>query len=145
MFDARPRAEAVAGNAPSQGTVERKLPRLERLEAPATRRTGEPAAVHLHRPVDLLNPLDRPRHEHRARARIEGCLHALGQAAPLCRIGRHPVDHDLEFVFSLAVERGFFSELVCRAVNPHAGIPRRQQPRKKSLRRLAHAEFNRRK
>ena len=144
VLDAGPRAEAVTGGTPAERTVERKLPRLERLESPAARRTREPATVHLHRPVGLINTLDRPRHEHRARARIKSRLHALGQPASLCRTGRHAVDHDLDLVFPLAVERGRFIELLRLAINPHAGIPRRAKPRKKSLGRLAHAELHRR-
>ena len=142
VLDPGPRAEAVAGGTPAERAVERELSRLQRLESPAARRTREPATVHLDRPVGLINTLDRPRHEHRARARIKSRLHALGQAASLCRTGRHAVDHDLDLVFSLAVERGIFIELLRLAINPHAGIPRRAKPRKKSLGRLAHAELH---
>ena len=148
MLDARPCAQAVAGGTPAQRAVERKLPRLQRLEAPAARRAGEPAAVHLYGPIGLgeglsVGALHGPSNEHRARARIKGRLHALSQPAPLRGIRGHTVDHDLKLVFPLAVERGLLVQVHRGAVDPHPRIPRRAECCEEGLGRLSHADVGR--
>ena len=149
MLHAHAGAEAVATGAPAEGAVERKLPRLERLEAAAARWAGEPAAVHLDGPVGLQEGLAivavrRAGHEHRAAARLERRLDTLGETAPLGRLGRHAVDHDLDPTLPLAVERRLLVEVHRLAVDPHPHVARRPEPGKKTLGCLSDPQFDRR-
>ena len=79
-------AQSLARRTPAERTVERKMMRIQRLEAAAALIAGEVLAVALDVPIRLR--LARPRRERRAsrRGRDRGRFHRIGDARPL--VGR---------------------------------------------------------
>ena len=148
MLNPRPGAEPVADHAPAQRTVEGKLSRLQRPKTLAALGTGQEPAVDLDRPVGLgqriaVAVIDRPGDQHGATARLKGGLNTLGNPAAFTRLGRDPVDHDLQPVFAFAIKRWVFIDPVRGAINPQPHKAGRLEPGQKTLRRLADLQLHR--
>jgi hypothetical protein len=65
-------------------------------------------------------------HDHRALAQLERLLDGLGQAASTsgCRAGLEAVNHNLDIVLDLAIEREIVGQVINLAVHPRPHIPR---------------------
>src|SRR5205807_2957870 len=75
-------AEALAGRAPAERTVEREMVRIEPLEAPATALAGEVQTVLLDAPLWFrLVVLDVGDVQHAA-TQLQRCLDGVGDARP---------------------------------------------------------------
>ena len=114
--DAQPRAEAAAGRAGTIGAVEREHPRCELFD----RDTAVIAGIVL-REEDLALFL-RNVCQHEAAGERGRDLHSVRQAAVLVRADDDAVDHDLDIVLAVFVERDDLRQVIDAAVDPHTDI-----------------------
>ena len=115
--DAQPRAEAAAGRARTVGAVEREHPRRELLDRDAAVIAGV-----VLREEDLALFL-RDIRQHKAAGERRRDLDGVGQAAVLVGADDNTVDHDLNIVLAVFIERDRLREVVDAAVHAHAHIP----------------------
>ena len=115
--DAQPRAKAAAGRAGAVGAVEREHPRRELLDRDA----AVVAGVVL-REEDLALFL-RDVCQHETTGERGRDLHGVGQAAVLVGADDNAVDHDLDIVLAVFIERDRLRKVVDAAVHAHADIP----------------------
>ena len=114
--DAQPRAEAAAGRAGAVGAVEREHPRRELFD----RDTAVVAGVVL-REEDLALFL-RDVRQHKAAGERGRDLHGVRQAAVLIRADDNAVDHDLDIMLAVFIERDDLRQVIDAAVDPHADV-----------------------
>ena len=115
--DAQPRAEAAAGRARAVGAVEREHPRRELFDRDA----AVVAGVVL-REEDLALFLRNVR-QHKTAGERGRDLDGVGQAAVLVGADDDAVDHDLDIVLAVFVERDDLRQVIDAAVHAHAHIP----------------------
>ena len=115
--DAQPRAEAAAGRTRAVGAVEREHPRRELLDRDA----AVVAGVVLREEELALFLRDVCQHETTGERGRD--LHGVGQAAVLIRADDDAVDHDLDIVLAVFIERDRLRKVIDAAVHAHAHIP----------------------
>ena len=115
--DAQPRAEAAAGRARAVGAVEREHPRRELLDRDAAVIAGV-----VLREEDLALLL-RDVRQHKTAGERGRDLDGIGQAAVLVGTNDDAVDHDLNVVLAVFIERDRLREVIDAAVHAHAHIP----------------------
>lgn len=115
--DTQPRAEAAAGRAGTVGAVEREHARRELLD-----RDAAVVAGIVLREEDLALFLRNVR-QYKAAGERGRDLHSVRQAAVLIRADDDAVDHDLDIVLAVFIERDRLRKVVDAAVHAHAHIP----------------------
>ncbi len=114
--DAQPRAEAAAGRAGTVGAVEREHARRELFDRDAAVIAGI-----VLRKEDLALFLRDVRQHEAARERGRD-LYSVRQAAVLVRADDDAVDHDLDTVLAVFIERDDLRQVVDAAVDPHTDV-----------------------
>ena len=114
--DAQLRAEAAAGRAGTIGAVEREHPRRELFDRDA----AVVAGIVLRE--EYLALFLRNVRQHEAAGERGRDLHGVRQAAVLVRADDDAVDHDLDIVLAVFVERDDLRQVIDAAVDPHADI-----------------------
>ncbi len=108
-------AQAVAGRAGAVRRVEAEQPRLDLLDGEAADRAGEARGEHgAFAAVGVFGVDDAVGHAERG-------FEAVGQARGDAVADDEAVDHGLDLVLGLAVQRGDFGDFIQRAVDLHAG------------------------
>jgi hypothetical protein len=114
------RPDAFARRAPAERAVERKMMRIERLEAAAALIAGEVLAVAIDLPLRLLARVVDMSDVHHALAEVERGFDGLRESAALVLAHDETIDHDLDQMLAAMIDRGRRIDVERLAIDAHA-------------------------